>query len=184
MAQELSAIVEEAGPEHVLVVYNVAWVEDQNQNDIQDSLELALYYAEKRSIPEANILGIDAPLDEIITRAQFDENYDLDKKYSAHIRQQIEDYLVDSDLKYTIRYIVLVKGVPLKISNFGPGVKTVADGSSVDAAISLLFNDDVYDGTDRYIRGYYGNPYFIESDDYVPEKLPLHMRKTCSRIML
>ena len=45
-------------PTRVLVVYNANYIGDADHDKVQDSLESAKYYAEKRGIPSRNILGI------------------------------------------------------------------------------------------------------------------------------
>ena len=42
----------------VLVVYNANYIGDADHDKVQDSLESANYYAEKRGIPSRNILGV------------------------------------------------------------------------------------------------------------------------------
>src|SRR4051812_46900954 len=49
-------------PSSVLIVYNSNYTLDDDQDGVQDSLEVANYYAARRGIPSANILGI-APSD-------------------------------------------------------------------------------------------------------------------------
>lgn len=44
-------------PTRVLVVYNVNWP-DQNGNGVGDSLEVAQWYAQRRGVPQANLLGL------------------------------------------------------------------------------------------------------------------------------
>ncbi|MFA6515433.1 MAG: TIGR03790 family protein [Candidatus Paceibacterota bacterium] len=115
----------------VLVVYNSSYVTDSDSDGVQDSLEIANYYKNKRSIPNANILGIEAPTTEEITRTQ----------YNTNIKSGIESYLTSSGLKNSIKYIVLVKGIPLKIlvSNGTQFDYGTTDNSSVDAAVCLLY---------------------------------------------
>lgn len=115
----------------VLVVYNSSYSTDSDSDGTQDSLEIASYYKNKRSIPIANVLGISTPTTEEITRTQ----------YNTNIKTPIESYLTSSGLKNSIKYIVLIKGIPLKISatsstQFDYGT---TDNSSVDSAVCLLF---------------------------------------------
>jgi hypothetical protein len=46
------------GPSNVLVIYNEDWAGDQDANGVQDSLEVAQYYAQVHGVPAQNILGI------------------------------------------------------------------------------------------------------------------------------
>ena len=115
----------------VLVVYNSSYATDSDSDGIQDSREIAEYYQTKRSIPGDNILGISAPTDEVITRTQYNEQ----------IKPAIENYLTTSGLKTSIKFIVLTKGVPLKIQSTNGSSYGVTNYSSVDAAVCLLFED-------------------------------------------
>jgi len=78
----------------VLVVVN---------NQSQASIEIGNYYIEKH--PDAKIMNISTTVNEKIDFYTFNET----------IRKPIEDYLVDNGLVDEINYIVLTKGVPLKI---------------------------------------------------------------------
>ncbi|HUB66957.1 MAG TPA: TIGR03790 family protein [Candidatus Methylacidiphilales bacterium] len=134
-------------PKHLLVVYN--------KNDA-DSRDLADYYASRRDIPAERVLGIDCPLTEEITRAQ----------YETSIRQPILAYLYQNDLiarrSEMVHYgnrilqllvanyneiwaIVLMRGVPLKIAQDSdledsmerePELQTNA--AAVDSELALL----------------------------------------------
>jgi hypothetical protein len=39
------------GPSNVLVIYNADWAGDQDGNGVQDSLEVAQYYAQVHGVP-------------------------------------------------------------------------------------------------------------------------------------
>ena len=45
-------------PSRVLIVYNSNWTGDADKDGVQDSLQVALYYAQKRGVPASNILGV------------------------------------------------------------------------------------------------------------------------------
>jgi len=129
--------------ENVLVVYNAAYTVDEDQDGTLDSFQVADYFARQRSIPPSNVLAITCSADEVITRGEYEQN----------IRSPIEAYLTGSGLKNSIRYIVLVKGVPLKIADTGGSSYLTARHSSVDQALCLLYQS--YDVTGRYINPYY-----------------------------
>lgn len=96
-----------------------------NKNDPQ-SQELALYYSVKRNIPGVNLCSLDCPLTEEITREQ----------YNKSILRPLREFLQSRDLmkfgplpgagaknrnlliaiKSHVRYLVLCRGIPLKIS--------------------------------------------------------------------
>ena len=46
------------GPSNVLVIYNADWAGDQDANGVQDSLQVAQYYAQVHGVPSQNLLGI------------------------------------------------------------------------------------------------------------------------------
>ncbi|HYF51757.1 MAG TPA: TIGR03790 family protein [Planctomycetota bacterium] len=54
----LSAATTSPGPDRILIVYNSNWTQDSDGNGIQDSLQVASYYAVKRGVPSANILAV------------------------------------------------------------------------------------------------------------------------------
>lgn len=45
-----------------LVIYNASYVGDEDKDGVQDSLEVAQYYMQKRGIPSANLFGITCPI--------------------------------------------------------------------------------------------------------------------------
>src|ERR1017187_9507412 len=46
------------GPSNVLIIYNQDWAGDQDANGVQDSLEVAQYYAQVHGVPAQKLLGI------------------------------------------------------------------------------------------------------------------------------
>ena len=133
----------------VLVVYNASYTTDSDSNGTQDSQQIAEYYQSQRSVPALNIMSITAPITEVISRTDYD----------THVKAEIETYLTNNSLADTIKYIVLVKGVPLKISSTNGGAYGVTNYSSVDAAVCLLY--ETYDITWRL-----NNPYFNVDSSY------------------
>lgn len=57
-APTLLAATNPPGPERVLIVYNANWTGDEDGDGVQDSLEVANYYAQKRGVPASNLLGL------------------------------------------------------------------------------------------------------------------------------
>jgi len=88
-------------PGQVAVVYN---------RNVTASRELAAYYAGKRHIPAGNLLGLDLPFREGISRAT----------YLQRVVGPLRSWLEQSGLKGRIRCIALVYGVPLRISDQKP----------------------------------------------------------------
>lgn len=123
-------------PASVLVVANAASAV---------SLRLAAAYATARSIPPGNMVRIEAPLAEEIDRQTFE----------ADILTPLQDHLWRSRTVERIVYIVLMKGVPLKISGSDGAA---GNRASVDSEIALLYRRIV---TGPYtLHGRMPNPYF------------------------
>jgi uncharacterized protein (TIGR03790 family) len=123
------------GPQNVLLVVNRRSV---------NSPAVADYYAQRRKIPASNICSIDAPVDEEIDRAAFDK----------FVRLPILNCLQKGRLQDRVLYIVLAKGVPLKIKSSGGK----NDQASVDSELTLLYQDML--GAPHYLPGTIPNPYF------------------------
>jgi uncharacterized protein (TIGR03790 family) len=145
---------------HVMVVYNTNYALDNDSNGVQDSLEIANYYMAARKIPPENICPINTSTSEEITRAQYDRTYDTSHLYAnnTHIKQNLEECMTNRSLKDDIWYIALAKGVPLKISAYYSSSYGTADYSSVDLAVSLLFNN-------CSIVWRFENPYYGKDSD-------------------
>lgn len=109
------------------------------------------YYQQKRNLPVQNICYIRCPEAETITRLT----------YESKIMIPIARYLQDNNLAEQISYIVLTKGIPLRIK----GTKGMqGNRSSVDSELTLLkwnMPVDIY-GFCRYyaIDGVVPNPYY------------------------
>ncbi|HEV2348655.1 MAG TPA: TIGR03790 family protein [Terriglobia bacterium] len=123
------------GPHNVLLVVN-------QRSGM--SRTIADYYAQRRHIPKSNICSIRAPEDEEIDRATFDKS----------VRQPILDCLQSGKLQDRVLYIVLTKGVPLKVK----GHAGQNDQASVDSELTLLYQDML--GVTRVLPGRLPNPYF------------------------
>ncbi|MGD9897938.1 MAG: TIGR03790 family protein [Calditrichaceae bacterium] len=161
-------------PENVLVLYNINYLVDENKNNIWDGYEIASYYVEKRGIPGTNLVGIKAPVNSEISRAEYDSYYDETGKIVG-IRQQVENILntvyddQGSSLRSKIKYIVLTRGIPHRIRAYETSDYYYADYSSVDAALSMVFNGNYS------INGRIENPYFRQdpafegTSPFVPE---------------
>ncbi len=134
----------------VIVIYNSDYVTDSNSDMVQDSLEIANYYKNKRSIPDDNIIGVSAPLTEVITRAQYNT-----------LKSSVETAITNAGLEDTAKYLVLAKGMPLKIyPDNGTVAQLGSDKASVDSAMTLLYQTN-------HNNGYYdGNPYYNADSGY------------------
>ena len=129
------------GPEHIFVVYNT-------NSSYGDSI--ATYYKEARQIPLQNICPITCDTSEVITRDYFNSN----------IRDVLRDSLNIRGIKEQIRFLVLTKGMPLKISG-----SAELEWSSVDSELCLLFNDE-YSTDYRKDNPYFGEIHYFDSFTY------------------
>jgi uncharacterized protein (TIGR03790 family) len=127
-----------------------------NRND-PDSLEIGQYYARQRGIPEARIVQLSAPTEETITISQYAEtvanpllNALLDHKWVKGVKDSSKDAYGRERLSVSIHqipYVVLIKGVPLRIANDPTFLETRTENlpkqfrvnnGSVDGEIALL----------------------------------------------
>ncbi len=89
--------------------------------------------------------------------------------YKDYIETPIKDYMDENNLTDDIRYIVLIKGLPYRLS---PAANTSRKGASVCALLSLMNQPDdrdiltLYNTPYYHSLGYYTNPYL--SVDYPP----------------
>src|SRR5437899_6757034 len=125
-----------------IVVYN---------KSAPDSPELARFYAKQRGIASDHIIGLTCSVDEEITREEYDGNIaePLREAFKSRkwwtIRETAEHQ--DAVLSTSIRFVALIKGMPLKIKPTAvpyPGDESAGgpiDGrneASVDSEIATL----------------------------------------------
>ena len=123
------------GPENVLLVVN---------RESNDSKTVAQYYRERRGISAENICTIKTLDEEVIARVHFEDE----------IRKPILGCLAKRHLQDRVLYIVLTRGVPLKIS----ALENESDHASVDSELTLAYQDLL--GVPREYTGPAPNPYF------------------------
>lgn len=145
------------GSAHAQTAANVAVVINDNSTDSQTIGE---YYAKKRALPKSNILRIRTSTDESVTRAV----------YSLTIEAAIGSQLIRGGLEDRILYIVLTKGVPLRIAGTGGPAGDVA---SVDSELTLLYRRLV--GTVVPTTGHIANPYYL-NDRAIDQARPFSHR--------
>ena len=97
-----------------------------NRND-PDSLAIGQYYAQQRGIPESNIVELSTPTEETITITQYVEtvanpllNALLDNERVKGVKDRSKDRYGRERLSVSIHripFIVLIRGVPLRIAN-------------------------------------------------------------------
>ncbi len=133
---------------------------------VPDSVQLAKFYAEKRGIARDHLVGLDCSKEEEISRADYDRTIAeplraLFKKKRWWTVREADDgkWKVSAS---TIRFVALIKGMPLKIQaaeNYPGDTKhddpvSSRNEASVDSDLSLLGKSD------RNISGAANNPYF------------------------
>jgi len=124
------------------------------------SEQIGLYYAHKREIPDANVIRIRTSTDETIDRAA----------YAATIEQPIATALSRHGLQDRVLYLVLTKGVPLKIAGTTGNNGTAA---SVDSELTLLYRRMI--GRTVPPHGRIDNPYYL-GDKAVSDAKPFSHR--------
>jgi len=106
---------------------------------------IARKYAERRDVPPDNLCAISLPVSESVAR----------EVYEAKIEQPVWRCIATRQLHDRVHYIVLTKGVPIRISGTGSRSGTNA---SVDSELTLLYRRRT--GLGVPIVGFVPNPYF------------------------
>lgn len=136
----LLAIVPRAAAQraaHVAVVIN---------DDSVDSQQVGSHYVRARSIPASNVIHIRTPAVDTISRAT----------YTSAIEGPIRRALGRERLQDRVLYIVLTKGVPLRLEGSEGPEGTAA---SVDSELTLLYRRMV--GSTVPTTGRVANPYYL-----------------------
>jgi uncharacterized protein (TIGR03790 family) len=110
------------------------------------SIEVGEYYAKVRQVPARNIAHIKTVQAESISRVEYEQT----------IESPLQAWLGKQLLQDQILYIVLTKGVPLRVDGTGGQGGTVA---SVDSELTLLYRKMT--GTPFPVVGQLDNPYFL-----------------------
>jgi uncharacterized protein (TIGR03790 family) len=117
--------------------------------------QIGAHYARARLVPALNIVQLHTePVDEIPR-----------DRYEEEIEQPIGEWLKRHSAQDRILYIVLTKGIPLRISGSGGRRGTMG---SVDSELTLLYRRLV--GTPSPTAGSVSNPYFRESGSLLEAK--------------
>jgi len=130
-------------PDNLLVIVNDA---------SEASKAIAGYYVQKRAIPRSNVIHLKAPITDEISRAAF----------VGSIEQPIASALSSGNLQDRILYIVLTKGIPLRIAGT-PGRS--GTGASVDSELTLLYRR--MSGAAVPVDGPVPNPFYAGPDSAV-----------------
>jgi uncharacterized protein (TIGR03790 family) len=127
------------GPANVLVVANAASAE---------STTIAEYYCSKRAIPSHQLLRL--------TSLPADPPDGIDRAdYERRIQAPIAEWLGEHQAQDRIAYIVLTKGIPLRINGGGDD----RNAASVDSELSVLYTR--LTGASVPTAGPFPNPYFL-----------------------
>jgi uncharacterized protein (TIGR03790 family) len=126
--------------DHVLLVVN---------KTSQDSVKVGEHYSRVRRIPADQVLQIEAPVTETVPRATF----------QRQIETPISNWIAKRAAHDRILYIVLTKGVPLRIEGTLGRTGTVA---SVDSELTLLYRKMV--GATLAPGGQVPNPYYLGAE--------------------
>jgi uncharacterized protein (TIGR03790 family) len=135
-------------------------------NSIPESVELAKFYAQKRGIARDHLVGLDCSRDEEISREEYDRTIAAPLRDAFRKRKWWT--LVESGggppavSASTIRFVALMKGVPLKIRGAegypgdrpGSGPIMNRNEASVDSELSVLTR------VGPEISGAVNNPYY------------------------
>lgn len=137
---------------------NVAVVINDNSSDSQ---KIGAAYARARSLPESNVLHIRTSPDETVDRLIF----------TRTIEQPIAAAISRGRLQDRILYLVLTKGIPIRVTGTRGANGTVA---SVDSELTLLYRKLA--GTAVSPEGPIANPYFL-ADRELSEARPFTHRE-------
>ena len=112
----------------------------------EESRRIGEHYARTRGVPAANVLRIQTSTDETIQRPI----------YVADIERPLSQAIRRAGLQDRLLYLVLTKGVPMRIAGT-PGITGTT--ASVDSELTLLYRRMV--GTPIPVDGRVDNPYYL-----------------------
>ena len=165
-----NALPEPPNPVTVAILYN---------SSSEGSKELAEYYSKARSIPSTNIIGLDLPDSEEISREDYNTKvrdkliHEYDKRDWWKRERDAQGNLLPA--RSRIRFLVCMRGMPSRITGTGhpnprvegepPFAKTTQ--SAVDSDLALLGIDGIPD------VGPLNNPYFNSDEPFSNKPLPM-----------
>lgn len=148
-----------------------------NERDVA-SIELAGYYAEKRGIPFNHMIGLSCPVEESISREEYDQTIaePLRKAFISRGWWKTEANLVKGRVAdSTIRFVALMRGIPLKVR----AVATYEGDKPWTHSPALNHNEAAVDSelavlgmSGRQISGPSENPYFRKNVRLEDAKTP------------
>ena len=138
--------------DNVLVVINAA---------SPISVQLGEYYVHKRAVAQDHVIRLQTATTEGISRTEFDRT----------IEQPIGEWLIRNSLVDRVLYIVLTKGVPIRVDGTSGQQGTVA---SVDSELTLVYRRLV-GSPPVAIAGREANPYFLGQNPIADAKPFTHV---------
>jgi len=154
-----SAMAAALQPAHVAVVYNP---------NAAGSKETAELYAELRQIPAANLIALDCPTEETISRQQYRTQIEQPLQNIFNERQMWQMAETPNGIQAVrtrIRVVLLIHGIPLRISR-DQGAAEGKEGllaineASVDSELTLLGVPD------SPIEAHLANPYYKNEESF------------------
>ncbi|MEY2532036.1 MAG: hypothetical protein QOI96_2121, partial [Verrucomicrobiota bacterium] len=139
-----------------IVIYNTA---------LPDSVELAKFYAQQRGIAREHLVGLLCPVEEEISREQYDAAIanPLREIFKERRWWVLRDTPEQTIAGSSIHFVAIIKGMPLKIratasaypgDEPGPGPAFNRNEASVDSELAMLASSS------QQISGPAKNPYF------------------------
>ena len=150
------AQADEALAASTIVVYN---------KGVPESVALGKFYAQQRGIAREHLVGLDCSSNEVITRSDYDDTIADPLRKIFEKRGWWTTHELDgktSVVESSIRFVAVIKGVPLKIQSManypgdtpGPGPVGDRNEASVDSELAVL------GAYSHQISGFIGNAYF------------------------
>ncbi len=128
------------------------------------SLAIGAYYADVRGVPDENVVKLSIPLKDPTLADRAQETISAEA-YHRLLREPLERYLEENELRDQIEILVTTKGIPLRVDGESSSMERwleVTTQAAVDAELSLLFSDKA--GT-AGIRDSM-NPYFDSRESF------------------
>lgn len=154
MVWGMTPLMADDDPARVLVLFNIDYP-DENNNQIGDSHELALYYQQKRGIPEENMLGFYCKTGLYYSTGEWSDFYD---DIVTPVKNRLSVLGEENILFMTVCY-----GVPLTISVGG-----THSSRSLDNALMNLNNIGTRT-TPTFSTYWNNNPYLESSPSILPD---------------
>lgn len=165
----LAAAAYELLPSHVAVVYN-------SRSEL--SRRMAGEYARVRGVPAENLIALDCPKGNEISRGEYEQTIHQPLLKIAREKQWWKPSGIASApmMDRKIYVLLLMADMPMKIRHEQPVPPSgqelnqqTTDRASVDSELALM----AFDNYEK--KGWLGNPYFMKNEDFVGSGLPLFL---------